>query len=150
MPAAPPPPPPPPAPPLLAAADAAPSATAGKAQGQEGSTAAAEEEDEGEADDDDAEAADERAEAAVLSWSANKSAVDMLMTIGEVWPDCQPPASNQGGAQINVRREYLRMCRKIHPDKQAVASSELQRAMSRKVFACLTDAYRYYLEDTGG
>ena len=67
----------------------------------------------------------------------------MLTTLSEVWPGLR---SVQPSPDMDVRREYLRVCRKIHPDKQPKNATEYERAMSKAVFAALTDAYRYFLE----
>ena len=78
----------------------------------------------------------------------------MLLTISEVWPQASAP-KNQGAlrgsgtsnvAVALVRREYLRVVRAIHPDKQSKEATNRERVLSGKLFAAFTDAYRYFIE----
>ena len=97
---------------------------------------------------------DVEADTVVLRWASGKTFIDMLLTISEVWPQASAP-KNQGAlrgsgtsnvAVALVRREYLRVVRAIHPDKQSKEATNRERVLSGKLFAAFTDAYRYFIE----
>ena len=85
---------------------------------------------------------DAKADSVVMAWANGKRIQEMLITLSEVWPGLR-----KFEPTMDVRKEYLRVCRKIHPDKQPKTATDYQRAMSKAVFAALTDAYRFFLED---
>lgn len=91
-----------------------------------------------------------RASEAVRAWAKAKTLVEMLSSLADVLP----PELAQGLDTVGqddakaVRRAYLQVARRCHPDRLAGAKLPMDaRYRASFVFAAVTDAYRHDVEE---
>jgi hypothetical protein len=78
-----------------------------------------------------------RVDAEVDQWAAKKNLVQMLQTIGEVWPPAAAKVAAAGALPESTKRAKMQVLRLVHPDKVDANSPVELKAKAQRIFTTL-------------